>query len=158
MIIDLFKRCPVKRTTKSADKGNIIGPVKPPSMKSKNFELKTQMEPTINIIAPIATAATFFVLLKASANQAAIGSSSEIDDVTAAKIAKKKKAAPIILPAGAVDIAVGIVWKKIPAPALKSRSLAKTIGKIAMPAIKATQVSTAPTVKAALGMLTFLGK
>jgi len=127
-MIVFFKRHPVNKTIRSAESGANIGPASPVSIKSKKAGENNETSPSAVIAPPVTQAAFFFVILKRSATKATDGSKSETDDVIAAKNAKKKKAAPIYQNSAK---AVGSVWKKMPAPALKSRLLAKTIGKIA---------------------------
>ncbi len=154
----LSKRHPVKRTTNKADSGARIGPASPVSMNPKKSLLKREPSPKVIIAAPVTQAAFALDQPVFSASHATDGSSSDTEDVIAAKNARKKNEAPIKAPPGALANAVGSVWKKIPAPASKSRLLAKTIGKIARPAIIATHVSTVATSTEDFGIDTSLGK
>ena len=76
-----------------------------------------------------------------STNQATAGSTSEMADDQAANTNKMKNKVPNTCPPGMAPKAIGSVWKIKPGPAPGSRSLAKTIGKMASPARSATSVS-----------------
>ena len=101
--IDFFKRQPVKRTTRRPESGAKIGPARPVSINSKKSLLKRDPSPNVMIAAPVIHAALRFVHPVFSATQATDGSRSETEDVIAAKNAKKKNAAPIADPPGAVS-------------------------------------------------------
>ena len=74
------------------------------------------------------------------------GSVNEMAEVIAAKLTKIKKMPPNSAPSGICPNASGTVTNMSPGPLPGSSPLAKTIEKIARPAIKATTVSRAAMV------------
>ena len=90
-----------------------------------------------------------------SSSSATTGSSSDIDEVNAAKLSRMKNSAPSTVPPVMLPKAIGSVTKIRPGPALGSRWCENTSGKIAMPAISAMVVSSSTTVRAVPSRLTF---
>ena len=97
--------------------------------------------PNSHVARPVQMEACLRVILKFSIIIVTAGSISEIDDVQAAISSKIKKSVPKRVPPVMLPNATGIVSKIKLGPAPISRALAKTMGKIAMPAIRATIVS-----------------
>ncbi len=89
-----------------------------------------------------------------SSRNSVTGSSSEIAEVSAATVSSAKKIVPNASPQGMSMKASGSVTNSSPGPALGSRPLANTTGKIAMPAPSAITVSRITTVRAVLIRLT----
>ena len=94
-----------------------------------------------------------FIDVRSSKNST-LGSSSDIDDVTAAKVINKKNKVPIIVPPAMLPKAIGRLTKIKPGPDAGSRPLLKMIGKMAKPAAKAITVSKITTVRAVFSKFT----
>ena len=125
---------------------------------SKNLTLdqilkeNTVPKPNAQVANPDHTQAFSRVKLLFSTNQATAGSIKEIDEVNAATANIAKNKIPISQPPVIEPNAIGKVSKISPGPELGCRLLAKTIGKIAIPANKATTVSAPAIRKAVLAM------
>src|SRR5680860_1126716 len=89
---------------------------------------------------------------KVSISHVTRGSIKEIDDVQAATSRRMKKSEPKARPPGMLPNATGSVWKMRPGPESGSILFANTIGKMAMPANKATRVSARPMIIVVLAM------
>ena len=101
--------------------------------------------PSVQATKPNAPAAIYRLVLSDSTTQATPGSNNEIAELKAAMLNKTKKSFPKIKPKGIFTKAQGKVTKTKPGPAAASRLLAKTMGKIAIPANRATNVSKKAT-------------
>ena len=89
--------------------------------------------------------AVILLIFKDSINQATPGSMSDIEELKAAMLNKIKNNVPKKTPNGIELKAIGRVTKTSPGPSDAVKPFAKTIGKIAIPASKATPVSKAAT-------------
>ena len=94
--------------------------------------------------------AVVLFIFKDSINQATPGSIKDIDELKAAMLNKTKNRVPKRIPNGIALKAIGKVTKTNPGPSEGANPFAKTIGKIAIPANKATPVSRAATETAVL--------
>src|SRR5690554_1754222 len=103
---------------------------------------KTVARPKSQAAKPNMMARVRRVIWKLSSAQATRGSSSEMAEVSAATPSRRKKAVPIKTPPPLDPKAMGSVMKVRPGPLDGSRPKEKTSGKIAMPAVMATIVST----------------
>ena len=106
---------------------------------------------------PMTKAAVARPILYFSTIHATIGSAKEIAELHAAKETNTKNIVPKITPALICPKAMGNVWNRRPGPALGSKPFAKTIGKIAKPAIIATAVSKKATITTVLATDVFFG-
>ena len=89
-----------------------------------------------------------------SSTSSTVGSSSEIADVSAAKVSSRKNIKPRSVPPAILPNATGRLTKIRPGPSLGLMPLAKTMGKMAIPASRAMMVSSTITVRAVLSRLT----
>ena len=112
--------------------------------------------PSSQITTPAVTAAPLRPSAVFSSTNATTGSSSDMDEVSAAKLSRTKNSAPSTVPPVMLPKAIGSVTKIRPGPELGSRLCANTSGKIAMPAIRAIVVSRITTVRAVLSRFTSL--
>ena len=101
--------------------------------------------PRVQAIKPNPPAATDRLVFNDSTIQATPGSNKEMAELRAAMLNKMKNNFPKIMPSGILAKAQGKVTKTRPGPAAGSKLLAKTIGKIAIPARIATKVSKKAT-------------
>ena len=90
------------------------------------------------------------MVLSDSTIQATPGSINEIEELNAAILKRIKNRVPNSTPKGMFAKAIGNVTKTSPGPSVGSKPFAKTIGKIAIPAKRATPVSNAATLNAVL--------
>ena len=89
--------------------------------------------------------AVILLIFKDSINHATPGSMRDIEELKAAILNKTKNNVPKKTPKGMELNAIGSVTKTRPGPSEAAKPLAKTIGNIAMPAKRATPVSSAAT-------------
>ena len=94
---------------------------------------------------PKPSVAVILLIFRDSISQATPGSINEIDELNAAMLNRIKNKVPKNTPNGIELKAIGNVTNTKPGPSEAARPLAKTIGKIAMPAKRATPVSRAAT-------------
>ena len=136
-------------------RGNIIWFVKK-SVASKKFfpkivnsesRLKDRAlkSPINQATKPNKAVAIILFIFKDSISHATPGSIRDIEELNAAILNSTKNRVPKNTPRGIELKAIGKVTKTRPGPSDGARPLAKTIGKIAIPANKATPVSSAAT-------------
>ena len=118
----------------------------PTRVKSDNSPKERALKiPRVQAIKPSPIAATYLFVLKDSTNQATPGSKREIAELKAAILSKIKNNLPNSKPRGIFTNAHGKVTKTRPGPEAVCKSFAKTIGNIAIPAKRATEVSKKAT-------------
>ena len=110
--------------------------------KLKERALKRPINQATN---PKSKVAVILLIFKDSINQATPGSIKEMEELKAAMLNRTKNRVPKNTPRGIELNAIGKVTNTSPGPSEAARPLAKTIGKMAIPANKATPVSSAAT-------------
>ena len=157
-IESFFITHPTKIAMNIPPKGSIIWLVKK-SVKSKKFlpnnlnsdnklNDKALNKPKLQAIVPSIKAAVFLLNFKDSTSQATLGSRREIEELSAAILNKTKNTIPNNAPKGILLNAKGRVMNTNPGPPEGDKPFANTMGKIAIPANKATKVSKEATEKA----------
>ena len=111
----------------------------------KRLKERALKSPKNQATKPNKAVAVILFIFNDSINHATPGSIKEIDELKAAILNKTKKRVPKNTPKGIELKAIGRVTKTRPGPSEAASPFANTIGKMAIPANKATPVSSAAT-------------